>query len=146
MTDRNPTQTTEYTLGENAVPVQIRIARPTNKLNDLIAFYRDGLGLPELARFAAHAGYDGVMLGLPGKAVHLEFTQHGAGGPCPAPSLDNLIVLYVTEIAAYDRLNARMQRMGYAPVEPENPYWLERSFSYADPDGWRVVICRETGI
>ncbi|XOK15107.1 hypothetical protein ACI6PO_26810 (plasmid) [Agrobacterium tumefaciens] len=36
--------------------------------------------------------------------------------------------------------------MGYAPLEPENPYWLERSFTYQDPDGWRVVICRETGI
>lgn len=36
--------------------------------------------------------------------------------------------------------------MGYVPVEPENPYWLERSLTYADPDGWRVVICREMGI
>ncbi|MEO3998039.1 VOC family protein [Mesorhizobium sp. CAU 1732] len=137
---------TRYTLGENAVPVQVRIARPTDKLADVIAFYRDGLGLPELARFNAHAGYDGIMLGLPGKAVHLEFTQHGAGSPCPAPSLDNLIVLYVTDPAAYGRLNSRMQRMGYTPVDPENPYWLERSFTYEDPDGWRVVVCRETGI
>ncbi|OBZ95963.1 hypothetical protein ADU59_06110 [Pararhizobium polonicum] len=146
MTDITQTQTAEYTLGENAVPVQVRIARPTDKFNDVIAFYRDGLGLPELARFEAHNNYDGVMLGLPGKAVHLEFTHHGAGSPCPAPSLDNLIVLYVTDIAAYDRLNARMQRMGHAPVEPENPYWLGRSFTYADPDGWRVVVCRQTGI
>jgi hypothetical protein len=79
------------------------------------------------------------MLRLPGKTVHLEFTQHDAGSPCPAPSLDNLLVLYVTEPDAYDRLNARMRRMGYAPVELENPYWLS---------GWlaRVVMCRETGI
>ncbi|RWM45515.1 VOC family protein [Mesorhizobium sp.] len=146
MNDHNQPRETQYALGENAVPVQVRIARPTDKLSDLIAFYRDGLGLPELARFQSHANYDGVMLGLPGKAVHLEFTQHEAGSPCPAPSLDNLIVLYVTDTAAYDRLNNRMQRMGYAPVEPENPYWLGRSFTYADPDGWRVVICRETGI
>lgn len=146
MNDLNQMQTTRYTLGENAVPAQVRIARPTDKLNDVVAFYRDGLGLPELARFEAHANYDGVMLGLPGKAVHLEFTQHEAGSPCPAPSLDNLIVLYVTETNAYDRLNDRIQRMGYAPVEPENPYWLGRSFTYADPDGWRVVICRETGL
>lgn len=39
----------EYTLGENAMPVQVRIARPTDKLEDVIAFYREGLGLPELA-------------------------------------------------------------------------------------------------
>jgi hypothetical protein len=92
MKDHNEMPETHYTLGENAVPVQVRIARPTDKLENVIAFYRDGLGLPELARFQAHADYDGVMLGLPGKAVHLEFTQHEAGSPCPAPSLDNLIV------------------------------------------------------
>lgn len=146
MDHRNRVGEIEYTLGENAVPVQVRIARPTDKLEDVIAFYRDGLGLPELARFEAHAGYDGVMLGLPGKSVHLEFTRHEAGSPCPAPSLDNLLVLYVTDLAAYDRLNDRMQRMDYEPVEPENPYWLRRSFTYSDPDGWRVVVCRETGL
>jgi len=54
------------------------IARPTDKLSNVIAFYRDGLGLPELVRFQAHADYDGVMFGLPGSAVHLEFTQHEA--------------------------------------------------------------------
>ncbi|MNE84596.1 hypothetical protein D3C80_1815160 [compost metagenome] len=86
------------------------------------------------------------MLGLPGKSVHLEFTRHAEGSSCPAPSFDNLLVLYITEPDAYDRLNERMQGMGYAPLEPENPYWLERSFTYQDPDGWRVVICRETGI
>ncbi|WGJ08512.1 VOC family protein [Brucella intermedia] len=144
----NPEKTlsSACSLGGNAIPAQVRIARPTDKLAAVIAFYRDGLGMPELARFEGHAGYDGIMLGLPDKSVHLEFTQQTGGSPCPAPSLDNLLVLYVTERNAYDRLNERMQRFGYAPVEPENPYWLERSLTYQDPDGWRVVICRETGI
>ncbi|WP_245444942.1 VOC family protein [Pseudaminobacter soli (ex Li et al. 2025)] len=134
------------TLGEGAVLVQVRVARPTDKLEQVIAFYRDGLGLPELFRFAGHVDYDGIMLGLPGKSVHLEFTQHAHGSPCPAPSLDNLIVLYITDADAYERLNLRMHRMGYEAVAPENPYWLERSHTYEDPDGWRVVVCRETGI
>ncbi|WP_419247940.1 hypothetical protein [Rhodococcus erythropolis] len=43
--------------------VQVRIARPTDRLDDVIAFYRDCLGLPELYRFSGHAGYDGIMLG-----------------------------------------------------------------------------------
>lgn len=146
MNQRNQMPEFEYAPGEQAAPVQVRFARPTSKLGEVTAFYRDGLGLPVLASFKAHAGYDGIMLGLPGKAVHLEFTQDEAGTPCPAPSLDNLLVLYVTDRAAYERLNDRMQRHGYQPVEPENPYWLERSFTYADPDGWRVVICRETGL
>lgn len=146
MNNPERTSSSSYSLGGNVIPAQVRIARPTDKLAAVIAFYRDGLGMPELARFEGHAGYDGIMLGLPDKSVHLEFTQFVDGSPCPAPSLDNLLVLYVTEPNAYHQLNERMQRLGNAPVEPENPYWLERSLTYQDPDGWRVVICRETGI
>jgi hypothetical protein len=32
-----------------------------------------GLGLPEIGRFGGHAGYRGVLLGLPGLRYHLEF-------------------------------------------------------------------------
>lgn len=134
------------TLGDGVVPAQVRIARPTDQLESVIAFYRDALGLPELYRFSGHSGYDGIMLGLPGSVIHLEFTRHVDGSACPAPSRDNLIVLYVTDMGDYERLNQRMQRFGYLPVAPENPYWLERSFTYEDPDGWRVVICHETGV
>ncbi|WP_425450336.1 hypothetical protein [Virgifigura deserti] len=30
--------------------VQVRIARPTDKLEEVVAFYRDGLGLPNMIR------------------------------------------------------------------------------------------------
>jgi catechol 2,3-dioxygenase-like lactoylglutathione lyase family enzyme len=38
----------------------VRIARPTDQLDDVVRFYREGLGLPEIDRFAGHAGYRGV--------------------------------------------------------------------------------------
>ena len=79
------------------LPVRhVRIARPTDQLDEVVRFYRDGLGLPELGRFTGHAGYRGVMLGLPGLTYHLEFTQHDHGSPGPAPSRDNLLVLGVS--------------------------------------------------
>ena len=54
------------------LPVRcVRIARPTDQLDAVVRFYRDGLGLRELDRFAGHAGYRGVMLGLPGMEYHL---------------------------------------------------------------------------
>src|SRR5260370_42410000 len=34
----------------------------------------------------------------------------------------------------------RLRDLEYAPVEPENPYWKEKSLTFEDPDGWRVVI------
>jgi catechol 2,3-dioxygenase-like lactoylglutathione lyase family enzyme len=125
---------------------QVRIARPTDRLEAVVAFYRDALGLPELTRFTNHDGYDGVMLGLPGKTCHLEFTQHAHGSPCPAPSADNLLVLYIPDTTQLARLRARLEQHGHAPVEPENPYWLHNSVTFEDPDGWRVVLCNTPGI
>ena len=36
---------------------QVRIARPTDQLDEVVRFYREGLGLPELDRFTGHVGY-----------------------------------------------------------------------------------------
>ena len=76
---------------------QIRIARPTDRLGKVVRFYRDALGLEQIAAFEGHAGYDGVMLALPGRRDHLEFTQHESGSPCPAPTKDNHLIFYVDD-------------------------------------------------
>ncbi|WP_037074866.1 VOC family protein [Pseudonocardia spinosispora] len=120
---------------------QVRIARPTDRLPEVIRFYRDGLGLTELFRFEEHAGYRGIMLGLPGTDYHLEFTSHEAGSPCPAPTLDNLLVLYFDNAADAERTAQRLGELGHAPVAAENPYWTDNGgITIEDPDGWRVVL------
>ena len=43
--------------------MQVRFARHTDRLDEVVRFYRDGLGLREIGRFADHDGYDGVFLG-----------------------------------------------------------------------------------
>jgi catechol 2,3-dioxygenase-like lactoylglutathione lyase family enzyme len=118
----------------------VRVARPTDRLEDCVRFYRDSLGLVELGGFHDHAGYDGVMLGLPDSSVHLELTAHVDGSPCPAPSADNLLVLYLPDRNAVDAVAARLAAAGHPAVEPENPYWRGRSITVEDPDGWRVVL------
>ena len=126
--------------------VQVRVARPTDRLEEVVRFYRDGLGLRVLGTFAGHAGYDGVMLGLPGAGCHLEFTRHAEGSPCPAPTKDNLLVLYVEDRAALLGKVEQLRAHGSEPVEPENPYWAEKGFTFEDPDGWRVVLMNTSGI
>lgn len=118
----------------------VRIARPTDKLEKVVAFYHNALGLPIIGSFADHDGYNGYMLGIKGAEIHLEFTQLGKGEPCPAPSADNLLVLYFATPIAYNEAIELMESFGHTEVEPENPYWLGRSKTYADPDGWRVVL------
>lgn len=125
---------------------QVRVARPTDRLDEVVRFYRDGLGLAEIGSFAGHAGYTGVMLGLPGAAYHLEFTAHDEGSPCPAPTRDNLLVFYIPDRAARDLIVGRLAAMGYVEVPPENPYWQSQGVTIADPDGWRVVLMNTAGI
>ncbi len=119
---------------------------PVHDPDAALGFYRDALGLEQIGSFEGHAGYDGVMLGLPGAGYHLEFTRHAAGSPCPAPSKDNLLVLYVEDRAALLRKVEQLRAMGCEPVEPENPYWAGKGFTFEDPDGWRVVLMNTAGI
>jgi len=119
---------------------QIRIARPTNQLKELIHFYSKGLGLNIIGSFNEHDGYDGVMLGMPDASVHLEFTQHAKGSPCPAPTRDNLLVFYFDGHQNYLAAVAQLRSINAKEVEPENDYWAGKSISFEDPDGWRIVL------
>ncbi|WP_308014287.1 MULTISPECIES: VOC family protein [unclassified Rhodococcus (in: high G+C Gram-positive bacteria)] len=119
----------------------MRVARPTGRLTEVVAFYRDAIGLPQVAHFADHAGYDGVILGMPDAGYQLEFTSHVDEGPCPPPSDDNLLVLYFDSRAALEVVNQRCRDTGSAPVAASNPYWtLIDAVTFEDPDGWRVVL------
>jgi len=132
--------------GGHAWPAQlpvhrVRIARPTDRLDEVVAFYVDGLGLERLGGFAGHAGYDGVFVGLPGTPYHLEFTHHVGGSPGDAPSAEHLLVLYLASADAVRAVAARLGDLGHRPVEAENPYWAGvGAVSVPDPDGWRVVL------
>jgi catechol 2,3-dioxygenase-like lactoylglutathione lyase family enzyme len=119
----------------------VRIARPTDRLEAVRRFYRDGLGLAEVDGFEDHDGYTGAIFGLPGGDHQIEFTTHAGGSPGQAPSRDNLIVFYLGSpeevAAAADRLSAH----GHPPVRAENPYWDKvGAVTVEDPDGWRVVL------
>lgn len=120
----------------------LRIARPSDDLDALLAFYRDGLGLELLFRFEDHQGFDGMMLGSPGAPYHFEFTRakgHPAG---KAPTQDNLVVFYIADEPAWREAVDRMCRAGFAPVPSFNPYWDQQGRTFEDPDGYRVVLQR----
>jgi catechol 2,3-dioxygenase-like lactoylglutathione lyase family enzyme len=126
----------------DSLPVrQVRFARPTDNLDAVLAFYRDRLGLAELGKFEDHDGYSGVMLGPPGERWHLEFTHNRDGSPCPAPTHDNLLVLYFDDAAQTQAVGRRLEAYGGCAVPAENPYWTNSgAITLEDPDGWRVVL------
>ncbi len=122
--------------------VQMRVARPTDNLSDVVEFYRDGLGLEVLGSFEDHAEFDGVMLGRPGAEYHLEFTTKKGHVAGRAPTKDNLLVFYLPDPDEWQQAVDRMVDYGHEPVESFNPYWEERGATFEDPDGYRVVLQR----
>ena len=120
--------------------MQVRKARQSDRLDEVVAFYSDGLGLPVIDSFTDHDGYQGVMLDLPGTGAHLEFTSTEHVG-APTPHVEDLLVLYVGSEQEVARL---VERSG-APVVPSaNPYWDRVGVTITDPDGFRVVLVAGT--
>lgn len=118
----------------------VRVARPTDHMAEVVAFYRDGLGLAVLGEFADHEGFDGVMLGHPGAGYHLEFTRKAGDRVGPAPTDENLLVFYLPDRDAWQAAVAHLRALGHEPVPAFNPYWDQRGQTFVDPDGYRVVL------
>ncbi|WP_369149007.1 VOC family protein [Streptomyces sp. R44] len=119
----------------------VRFARPTANYDDVVVFYRDVLGLPVLAQWRGHSGYDGVVLGLPGTPVHMELLQHSERPRIPEPDPENQLVLYLRGPEAVATASRRLTEHGHRPVPAANPYWPERgAVLFEDPDGWLVVL------
>jgi catechol 2,3-dioxygenase-like lactoylglutathione lyase family enzyme len=118
----------------------LRIARPTDNLQEVVRFYRDGLGFEVIGSFEDHDGFDGVMLGRAGLAYHLEFTRHRGHKAGRAPTKDNLLVFYLPDPHEWQQAIDRMLAHGYQPVKSYNPYWDVRGRTFEDADGYRVVL------
>lgn len=118
----------------------LRIARPTNQLRRLATMYMDGLGLSVLAEFEDHDGFDGVILGRPGEAYHLEFTTHRGHTAGRAAADDLLLVFYVVDRREWGITCLRMARAGFRNVDSANPFWNVHGRTFEDPDGYRVVL------
>ncbi|KJV09012.1 glyoxalase, partial [Elstera litoralis] len=104
----------------------------------------DGLGFTELTRFAAHNGFDGVMLGHPHAPWHLEFTQQAGHAAGRAPTQDNLLVFYLPDTAAWQAARDRLIAFGATPVPSWNPFWDQVGVTFEDPDGYRIVLQNAT--
>lgn len=118
----------------------LRVARPTDHLDEVVKFYVEGLGFSILGSFKDHDGFDGVMLGQPGGPYHLEFTTQFGHAVGRAPTQDHLLVFYLPELEHWQTAVERLIAAGYPAVQSQNPYWDIKGKTFEDPDGYRVVL------
>jgi catechol 2,3-dioxygenase-like lactoylglutathione lyase family enzyme len=116
--------------------MKIRIARHTARLQDVVAFYRDRIGLRHAGGFQDHEGYDGAFLEIPGTQSELEFTTGGEHA-APAPHPESVLVFYFDTPA---EVEAIVQRIAQPDVVPANPFWREHAIAFTDPDGYQVLL------
>jgi catechol 2,3-dioxygenase-like lactoylglutathione lyase family enzyme len=118
----------------------LRVARSTDRIDEIRAFYVDGLGLKLLAAFEDHAGFDGLILGAPQAPYHLEFTHERGQSSGAAPDHESLLVFYLPDAADWEAAVNRLRASGVAPVASHNPYWDRHGLTFEDPDGFRIVL------
>ena len=62
-----------------------------------------------------------------------------------APSREHLLVFYVADRAALAHPIGALDAAGFAQVAPNNPYWVQFGATFADPNGYHVVIAVPPG-
>jgi catechol 2,3-dioxygenase-like lactoylglutathione lyase family enzyme len=118
--------------------VQVRVARPTRDLQRAAAFYRL-LELPVIASFEDHAGYSGVVFGLPDASRQLELVFHD--GAAPAPTAEDQLVLYLGSAQNVAGAAQRFRAAGFEPQAAANPYWQrDGAVCFVDPDGYWLIL------
>lgn len=118
----------------------LRVARSSDRLAAVTKFYTEGLGLEVLGSFEDHDGFDGIMIGRRGESYHLEFTHRRGHVACTSASLEDLLVFYFPDASEWRAAVERLGAAGYESVQSINPYWDRNGRTFADPDGYRVVL------
>ncbi|MDT0342225.1 VOC family protein [Streptomyces litchfieldiae] len=120
----------------------IRIARPSRDLAAAERFWVGGLGLTVLYRH----DWDGtpgehalLMVGWPDAGWHLELVAEGAHPTEPAPTPEDLLVVYLGEEVPAELVD-RLVAHGGTRVPAHNPYWDTWGVTLTDPDGYRLVL------
>lgn len=123
----------------------LRLARPSHDLSQAEKFWVGGLDLEVLYRAGpeAEGGHSLLMVGWPDAAWHLELVGDPEGETPPAPSEEDLLVLYLGQPVAQELIDSLTINGGLV-VQARNPYWDRYGVTIVDPDGYRLVLCHRS--
>jgi catechol 2,3-dioxygenase-like lactoylglutathione lyase family enzyme len=117
----------------------LRVARHTNNLEKIEAFYVNILGFERLGGFQNHNNYDGIFIGKSDLDWHFEFTKSNDKANYHFDE-DDIVVLYPSTILEYNNMLDSVSNSNISIITSKNPYWNENGKMFLDPDGYRIVI------
>ena len=118
----------------------MRVARPTDRLDEITRMYVSGLGFQLIGSFEDHDGFNGSIIGHPDHAYHLEFTHHCGTKVGNAPTKDNLLVFYIPDTTEWTVNCQAVEKAGFKHVQSYNSYWDTSGKTFEDLDGYRIVL------
>jgi hypothetical protein len=118
----------------------MRVARSTDRLDEITNMYVSGLGFKLIGSFKDHDGFNGSIIGHPHHAYHLEFTHHRGIKVGNAPTKDNLLIFYIPNTTECTLNCQAMEKAGFKHVQSYNSYWDLSGKTFEDLDGYRVVL------
>ncbi|CAG22625.1 MULTISPECIES: VOC family protein [Photobacterium] len=118
----------------------LRVVRPTDNLKKIALMYSKALGFEMVKQFDDHDGFDGVVLGHPKHAYHLEFTHQRGVTVGQASNSGHQLVFYIACSREWERACRSMIDEGFSVVENNNPYWEGVGKTFQDVDGYCLVL------
>lgn len=119
---------------------KLRIARPTDNLDEITKMYISGLGFTLLGQFENHNGFNGSIIGHEHHPFHFEFTHHIGTKVGKASTQDNLLVFYIPDNIEWLNACTAAKQAGFKSVLSYNPYWDILGSTFEDVDGYRIVL------
>lgn len=123
--------------------MKFRYARHTTNLKNIEDFYTSILDFEVLGKFENHDGNDGIFIGKQNQNWHLEFTT-SKEFPTQKFDEDYLLVFYAENEAEFQKIEENITKNNIEKRFPKNPYWQENGIQIADPDGYRIMITKNT--
>ncbi len=73
---------------------------------------------------------------------HFEFTQEKGSTAPFSSSPESLLVFYLPIQSDFNKIRNQMVNAGFNLVYSHNEYWDKHGCTFEDPEGYRVVLCK----
>lgn len=123
--------------------MKFRVARHTNDLEKIEQFYITVIGLKKLGEFKNHNNYNGIFLGIERADQHLEFTTSLEKANHTFDE-DDIFVFYTKTTEEYLAIKNKIKKENITIETPKNRYWQENGIQIYDPDGYKIIIQKQT--